>query len=1755
MKTLNSKYSINGSIDVNENFYIYKVINMLNNKIYSLYIFQDNVEYENCREYLLSKFKTIKNLNFINLVNILDIEVIKNIDGINLDKLNYGYVTEYIDTQIDTQIYLNKCSFNKKLDIFMQLCAAVNTLNIKGYIFDELSIKDIIIVLNEDNKVNIKIKNLLQYEISKFRENNLLGVKSLPYPYNIEKLEDQSSQKDNIKDILYLFKHLFNDVELKKYFKENNSIDKILSFNKSPKITDFIKCINKKLNKNYNTFIFEALNKVETDLDIIGMEDEINKVELGFKYITENKIKYKIICFKGEEGNGKTTILRETKRKISSKYIGNKRESSYLIIDNICSTNNFIYSIRNIYNNLEKYLKDKYGVYLEKFMEMISQEKVINDENTLKIINRVCTFLHEYTLNNMLIIIIDDIEETSEVFKLFFKYMCLLRKKLENIMIVMSINEENIDSKMIEYMKSIKSVPNYEEVRLNYFNSYNTSKMVKNMLNYNRSIGELCMKIYSETLGKPQFISKTIEELYKDGIIYLSRDDGRWRSKIDVNNIVIPKSVEKILENKILNLNNEELEILERLSIFQMPLSETLILSYVLLDNKRKNIYYKLKKDRFLTDKISDSGVRVDFYNDLVKKIIYSKMPKEKSLTMHNDSCYFLEKILKNTQEYLDEYLNQLEKSDQKEKLIKYSLKCGKKFDDYGDTFKSIYYYKKALNCAECNEKTRISISIGKLNEKVGKDKEAYNYFDKANIYAMNNNQKELQTYVLLRMIIITSKEYKPIDLTYPLKVVRNLLNNIDYPKGEAYYYYALALVSKIERKKALSVKYIEKVFEICKNNNITLGVYACAKLLLSSIFISEGKYSEAKKLLNESMNVFEIENNYAGLLTTKINCEVINKEIGKNIDDILKNLINIRKLSTKYKVYKKEVSSLIHIAKMNIEIFKYNKANESLLIALEIARENGLDRYILRICTLLCWVYCRLGKIKLASNYYELISELKKGIQVSELDMLTIKSTEALYNSIIYNFKHAFKELSVINEIMNDYKGTEFSKIKSQYYQLCIINCENEKDVKRTFQLLKDELIDLKNPVTKDRMLIGSVASILFLGYKELAKELFFNIKECPKEYDNQLGYIFLELYFSKDNNYNTLIKDSLKIIKFSRNEEVKAMVYYSIAEKYKSKEYNELAINYYYESINIFINIINSLPEKDKMQYINNSMFLVIYNKFRKILVENIGIKLNLKKLDYIGVDFKINELLDELKISKLLLNKEFFEIMQEHYSNCYCNFQSDIYEILSEFSNNIVKNLENLLKYIARITLSDKALLTVENNFGENEVICEYRIEDKKEILKYFSLKVNPNKEIVIISNDCNNKDKMNCEMLRDGIQACMYIKFRNRRKFITNNECINGNLILISNNTINNINYNSEIKIKKLMPFVMFLLNQYKLMISSTLDKLTGVYNRKYLEKAFCDLIDDSYSKGRLFSLIIFDIDDFKGVNDRYGHQTGDEVLIKLTQEVKNCLSKEDVFVRYGGEEFIILLPDKNEDEAYLFSEKIRNKVDCAKILGEKRKVTISLGISVYLKHSSNSEDLIKMADQALYTSKAQGKNKTTIWNDNIDVLSNNINISKGILPFKYNKDNNLVPLIKDILELLTNKSSKEDKMYKFLSKIIQITDSEFATAFVIKNNKITNSYKEKIKESRIDDREKFNMNLIEQAINNAKGYYLIDWDNSYVDKSFNIHDWKSLCITPIIYNGQVIGIIYASISVNKREYTQEDLSLINYLGQLMIPLFC
>ena len=115
MRNVNNKYLIEYEISIEENFSNYLVIDLEKNKKYVLCILKNDFTYEKTREYLLSKFKTIKNLNFDNVTNIINIEIIYSLNGIKLDKPQYGYLMEHIESKIDTKTYFKKCTPYKKL--------------------------------------------------------------------------------------------------------------------------------------------------------------------------------------------------------------------------------------------------------------------------------------------------------------------------------------------------------------------------------------------------------------------------------------------------------------------------------------------------------------------------------------------------------------------------------------------------------------------------------------------------------------------------------------------------------------------------------------------------------------------------------------------------------------------------------------------------------------------------------------------------------------------------------------------------------------------------------------------------------------------------------------------------------------------------------------------------------------------------------------------------------------------------------------------------------------------------------------------------------------------------------------------------------------------------------------------------------------------------------------------------------------------------------------------------------------------------------------------------------------------------------------------------------------------------------------------------------------------------------------------------------------------------------------------------------
>ena len=160
-----------------------------------------------------------------------------------------------------------------------------------------------------------------------------------------------------------------------------------------------------------------------------------------------------------------------------------------------------------------------------------------------------------------------------------------------------------------------------------------------------------------------------------------------------------------------------------------------------------------------------------------------------------------------------------------------------------------------------------------------------------------------------------------------------------------------------------------------------------------------------------------------------------------------------------------------------------------------------------------------------------------------------------------------------------------------------------------------------------------------------------------------------------------------------------------------------------------------------------------------------------------------------------------------------------------------------------------------------------------------------------------------------------------------------------------------------------------------------DGLTGLYNRRYVIGDLSDDIKDHSAEEKKNVLILADIDDFKKVNDTYGHEAGDMTLVCIANIFEAICRKYKV-IRWGGEEFLIVLFDVTADEAYRLSEQIRTDVEHFKIVHEDQEFfcTVTLGLQVY-QEEEGIEENINCADKALYYGKRNGKNRS-VWYDSI-----------------------------------------------------------------------------------------------------------------------------------------------------------------------------
>ncbi|HKL47866.1 MAG TPA: GGDEF domain-containing protein, partial [Candidatus Izemoplasmatales bacterium] len=159
-----------------------------------------------------------------------------------------------------------------------------------------------------------------------------------------------------------------------------------------------------------------------------------------------------------------------------------------------------------------------------------------------------------------------------------------------------------------------------------------------------------------------------------------------------------------------------------------------------------------------------------------------------------------------------------------------------------------------------------------------------------------------------------------------------------------------------------------------------------------------------------------------------------------------------------------------------------------------------------------------------------------------------------------------------------------------------------------------------------------------------------------------------------------------------------------------------------------------------------------------------------------------------------------------------------------------------------------------------------------------------------------------------------------------------------------------------------------------------DPLTGIYNRRFGIQRLKEELSRSIRYNMPIGLVMFDIDHFKNINDNYGHVIGDKVLINLTETIKSTLREGDIFFRYGGEEFVVVLPGASIKDVMKTSEIMRHTIEdmVTKHNAQNLKITISLGGTSFPEHDEdNADDMLKYVDNKMYQAKDSGRNISVI----------------------------------------------------------------------------------------------------------------------------------------------------------------------------------
>ncbi len=530
--------------------------------------------------------------------------------------------------------------------------------------------------------------------------------------------------------------------------------------------------------------------------------------------------------------------------------------------------------------------------------------------------------------------------------------------------------------------------------------------------------------------------------------------------------------------------------------------------------------------------------------------------------------------------------------------------------------------------------------------------------------------------------------------------------------------------------------------------------------------------------------------------------------------------------------------------------------------------------------------------------------------------------------------------------------------------------------------------------------MIISTVLRTAVVGYS------FLNFSNATVENEANLLKELLQEVADKD-KFIKIIKKSHHI----KHVELinKHIPHFVINSDYKSKIFTTLTpfsqnetLKIIFEADNYFKKLFNTFTQLILIAIISLIIIILIVNYFLTPYLEILE-KIKRSTNNILKGDFnqkidttlkgEAKEFVDSFNVFLQKL-KESFGVIEEKYTSLIEKEKSN--DPLND-AKETIEQLANIFKFKTMIEEDDsteeihKRLIDVLLNFKINNFVLIGIDSIEKRASTIYS------------------KGDICCDVLKNyqNCRAYRLKKIINSKEFYkvcTIHKCEN-NYICIPFNTNGNFTGILKINIKSQqddqiiqhnLAYIKAYLNEVSAIIEakytlqllrsqSIKDPLTNLFNRRYLEETLPTITATSQRRGEKLGFLMIDADNFKQVNDKYGHKAGDTVLKTIASTLMQSIRKSDILVRYGGEEFLIILQNiKNKNDIINVAEKIRKNIEKTKIYLDEISIykTVSIGVSVYPENCFEGWECIKYADMALYKAKENGKNQVVLFTNEL-----------------------------------------------------------------------------------------------------------------------------------------------------------------------------